>query len=732
MASNPFILGMITQGVEVEPFNPPHSPVLINLVSPQRTPVALSTLGNQNRNSSMMEIEPTSSSKVVAQSMLALPPSFDNKLVNQSVLPSPISLLPPAQLPLASPVRTAIPPVLPIPQSPVAMVVSPIKPSPTPILPAPAPVPQVLVEKKFSANDDIMAKENVCPTFVNESFVSQYGILDKMIGKGAFGSVYTTLGGYIAKIFAAGDSIPGDYIREVTIITALNRRSLLYVTPFRKAGVYYVDRSTPTEQSGYHPWMIVKKGDGNISQLYNHSPANRYQVAKKIAIGLKEVHQSNVIHRDIKPANILYKIVNGEIIPWINDFGISAFNTCVSSINLPVGTLIFMAPEMFGQNYSFGVDVWAYGITMLCLVTGQDVFNSWLVLNEPRGLGPQADMQRAAYWAVLKTTDGYNLRTSQFRDSLLNRNQLDDLISLMIVNMVGDFRTIGLYGFIGKLGDLLHKIFVPMNSRITMDQVEADPFFDGQGPTNQLACPTKMFDHIYFPDDPNVDNSLRLKYLYKILYLVDFIPSQLSILAGSIGLMDSIRVANRLTNLDMITIVMIMIMNYDKQLFGLTMINNYMNKLGERRVATQQNVNDNVARLAGCAQYQLYYTSILEYVHAKTKAADFPQRYPNIINQDDVMLLLALTMVIIFDPNQCKGLNTDGRVNNFIEFADAAIGSVKYGKSIGGIHNNIYYQLRGMYFGSDSGQNRGYRNYMLSNNSLVSQLDYLFRSTIPI
>lgn len=74
---------------------------------------------------------------------------------------------------------------------------------------------------------------------------------------------------------------------------------------------------------------------------------------------------NEILHRDVKPANILYTRSKKGYFFELTDFGIcnhaSQARTCI-------GTLIYMAPEMFvpGAPQTSKVDVWSLFVTMAC------------------------------------------------------------------------------------------------------------------------------------------------------------------------------------------------------------------------------------------------------------------------------------------------------------------------------------------------------------------------------
>lgn len=93
-------------------------------------------------------------------------------------------------------------------------------------------------------------------------------------------------------------------------------------------------------------------------------------IAWRVMSGLAYLHEKRVIHRDIKPDNILINQA-GDI--KISDFGVSKYmDPGEDTLKELAGTTAYLSPEVLaGQDYSFNLDVWSFGITLLTVALGK-------------------------------------------------------------------------------------------------------------------------------------------------------------------------------------------------------------------------------------------------------------------------------------------------------------------------------------------------------------------------
>ncbi len=122
---------------------------------------------------------------------------------------------------------------------------------------------------------------------------------------------------------------------------------------------------------GYSLDVLIKKCSLTVKEFL--------EIAIKITVGLKAIHEAKIIHKDLNPANIVYNPVTKEL--KIIDFGIATIlpkeNTKLQNPNILEGTLAYISPEQTGrinQPLDYRTDFYSLGITFYELLTNNRPF----------------------------------------------------------------------------------------------------------------------------------------------------------------------------------------------------------------------------------------------------------------------------------------------------------------------------------------------------------------------
>ncbi|KAJ7803305.1 kinase-like domain-containing protein, partial [Mycena leptocephala] len=173
------------------------------------------------------------------------------------------------------------------------------------------------------------------------------------------------------RIFQDADvqAVLKEFGREALIWRQLCHPNLL---PF--FGLYYLDNRLCLVS----PWME----NGNVTEFLNNEPnANRLSLILDVALGLKYLHEQNVVHGDLKAINIL---VTPSRRACIADFGLSSIVNALtlrftSTTSVRGGTARYQAPELFqkGSANHFGSDVYAFACVCYEILTGRVPFHEF-------------------------------------------------------------------------------------------------------------------------------------------------------------------------------------------------------------------------------------------------------------------------------------------------------------------------------------------------------------------
>ena len=106
----------------------------------------------------------------------------------------------------------------------------------------------------------------------------------------------------------------------------------------------------------------------------NLKPINEVlEIAFKCASALDYACRAGIVHRDIKPANLQY-IATGEV--KVADFGAAYWSKEDSTQVMDIGSLAYMAPELFRQVVTQQADIYALGIVLFQLLSGHRAFEA--------------------------------------------------------------------------------------------------------------------------------------------------------------------------------------------------------------------------------------------------------------------------------------------------------------------------------------------------------------------
>jgi serine/threonine protein kinase len=213
-------------------------------------------------------------------------------------------------------------------------------------------------------------------------------VLQKEMGKGAFGTVYRAIDNSTNKVFAVKvlrkKAFADQYMRrllttEVMIMREINHPNILHLFEFLQNDDYYFLVIQYCNQGDMTDWM-KKNGKKKLAE------PEAVKFLKHIMNGFMELRKRRILHRDFKLENVF---VNDNI-PIIGDFGLAKQGTEVTSTQL--GTPLTQAPELLfnedGKPYTSKADLWSIGCVYYEMLFGEPPFNGMSIP------GLKADIRR--------------------------------------------------------------------------------------------------------------------------------------------------------------------------------------------------------------------------------------------------------------------------------------------------------------------------------------------------
>lgn len=212
------------------------------------------------------------------------------------------------------------------------------------------------------------------PNHYNIEFTDKFFPIE-IIGHGSFGLVVSviekeTQAPYAIKIIDKAKIKDDDYIyKEVNILKKLDHPSILKIHDVVDSA-RYLFIVMELIQGGTLKDMIIRRYLDSKKYLFTDSEAA--QIMKGIFKGIEYIHRNRIIHRDIKPENIMFRNKDDLSSVVICDFGLAyQLDFDETMITNKVGTLIYMAPELFAKRkYDHLVDSYSSGLIMYILISG--------------------------------------------------------------------------------------------------------------------------------------------------------------------------------------------------------------------------------------------------------------------------------------------------------------------------------------------------------------------------
>ena len=189
------------------------------------------------------------------------------------------------------------------------------------------------------------------------------------IGVGGFGEVYFALSD-------AGKEVALKRIQRNLDIELRGVKQCLNLKHLNLIALWDI-RSSDAGES----WVVMEYVPGkSLQDLIDAHPKGMPEELIRLwfcstAAGVAYLHEQGIVHRDLKPGNIFYD--EDQRVIKIGDYGLSKFisHSRRSGQTETVGTFHYMAPEIGRGNYGKQIDIYALGIVLYEMLTGNVPFD---------------------------------------------------------------------------------------------------------------------------------------------------------------------------------------------------------------------------------------------------------------------------------------------------------------------------------------------------------------------
>ncbi len=214
---------------------------------------------------------------------------------------------------------------------------------------------------KINKSDFVRMKE--------DNIFEEYELKEKL-GEGAYGSVYKVqqkATNYLRAVKAIKKKCvdSSEFYNEIEVLKALDHPNIIKLFDCYQDKSYY--------------YMVEEYCSGG--DLFDYIQKEKFFTERKagtifnqLLSAVNHLHKKRIVHRDLKPENIvLIESKNKDVYIKLIDFGTS-ITIKGKNLTQELGTIYYIAPEVFMNNYNEKADIWSCGIILYTMLCGHPPF----------------------------------------------------------------------------------------------------------------------------------------------------------------------------------------------------------------------------------------------------------------------------------------------------------------------------------------------------------------------
>lgn len=208
-------------------------------------------------------------------------------------------------------------------------------------------------------------------TLIRETY-----LIDVLAGAGAFADVYRVRHKFFGRRLAM-KVLRQEHMSESQLEALFYEPRLLFELEHPHI-IRVFDAGLLELQHGRRGYFVTEYApNGSLRDYLRHKPGlaltEAVTLARQICEGMAFAHRQRppIIHRDLKPENVLMRYGGEGLCAKISDFGLAKYVDEMTRWTSVAGTSLYKPPEAFKQVDSVAGDVFAIGIILYEMLTGE-------------------------------------------------------------------------------------------------------------------------------------------------------------------------------------------------------------------------------------------------------------------------------------------------------------------------------------------------------------------------
>ncbi|OMJ95641.1 hypothetical protein SteCoe_887 [Stentor coeruleus] len=217
----------------------------------------------------------------------------------------------------------------------------------------------------------------VCPIwFIHENLQKVLDVytFNSLIGEGTYGQVHLATHKLtnqqraikiVNKRNIKSSELKNKFINEISVLKMLDHPNIIKLYEFFE------------DDNSYYLVTDYLSGGELLDYILKNKVLSEKNTAKYIKQALESVaylHSKNIVHRDIKLENLMLESNEPNALLKLIDFGTSIISSPFKKLKTYKGTISYLSPEVFENEYNEKCDLWSIGVIMYILLSGKMPF----------------------------------------------------------------------------------------------------------------------------------------------------------------------------------------------------------------------------------------------------------------------------------------------------------------------------------------------------------------------